>query len=91
MVVEFNSEQQYKSPKYLRKAQSPKGILGLVIKLGIAKNEQQANLVLIGLIIVLMIISFFSIRSMTDGPAVTEIDPTIDPETGMPYDETMEP
>ena len=66
-------EQQYTSVR----GQSPpqgKGVTELIISLGIVKDKKQANLVMVGLIIILAIISWFSISSLTVNPSSNDIN-----------------
>ncbi len=77
MKVEFEGE-QYHTARQTSHGTST--IIELVIKLGIAKSATQANIFLIALIVILITISFFSLRLITDEeasdssfvPAVTE-------------------
>lgn len=65
MSVEFNEPQyQTSSPVYTQKE---KGIVGLIMKTGLVKDKKQANLVMIGIIVVMAIIFFISISSMGNG------------------------
>lgn len=69
MGIEFN-ENQVSSPGPRRRrvpnqaAGSHSGITGLLIKAGVAKNKKQAEYVQIGIIVVMLIIMFFSLRSL---------------------------
>ena len=86
MSIQFE-EEQFNNLNRQTHFNQPKGFVGLVIKMGLAKNAQQANLVLIGFIFILILISFFSLRSMQPNEAVqVPVDENFDPETGMPYE-----
>ena len=78
MQVQFE-EEQYNTIRPVKR--SPKGLLGLVIKSGIAKTPAQANMVLIGLIVVLMIISYISLNSLKGSGGDDVLDPTLDDPT----------
>jgi SNF family Na+-dependent transporter len=56
--MQFNEEQT--STRYIKTVES-KGITAFLIKKGIAKDIKQANVILIGVIIVMSIIFFISI------------------------------
>ena len=67
MQVQFD-DQQWNRPAP-QQAHNDKGIIGLLIKTGVVKNRQQANLAMIGLIILLCFISYFAIFSTHRHPA----------------------
>jgi len=62
MSIEFD-EPTFVASSYTQP--TDKGITGLVIKIGLAKNAAQANVVMIGLIIILIFVSWFSLNSMS--------------------------
>ena len=66
MQVEFE-DQKWRAPATYRRP-TEKGIVGLLIKWGLAKNATQANLIMIGLIVVLCCISYFSLTSINHNP-----------------------
>ena len=74
--VQFE-EEQFTSSR-LPRTNQPKGITAKLIKLGVAKNEKQAGLIMIGMIVVLLLISWFSISSLGSGGADDTFD-AVDP------------
>lgn len=66
MQVQFE-DQKWNRPAGRGRARE-KGIIGLLIKAGIAKNAAQANIIMIILIVVLCGISYFAISSMHHTP-----------------------
>lgn len=74
MSVEFN-EGQYTSTQ--KRPLSEKGIIGLIIKTGLAKDVQQANYVMIGIIVVMAII-FYITAFGGSGSSDIEYDPLLD-------------
>ncbi len=79
MSVEFNEE----SSRYLPKTKYPSGISGLIIKSGLAKDARGANIVMIGVIVVMLVI-FLIVISGNDDADIEAIDPTFYMESGMP-------
>lgn len=59
--VQFENE-NYTSPSHFKKP-SPKGITGLLIKAGLAKNDNQANLILIMIIAISLLFVYLSLKS----------------------------
>lgn len=79
MSVKFNEEQ---TKTYITK-QTPKGIIGFLLKHKIAKDIQQANIIMIGMIIILGIITFIAL-SHGSSRNNTGSYPTTDPTTELP-------
>ncbi len=83
MNVQF--DEQYPTVRKQPTVSAKSGpLISLVIKLGIAKNAQQANLILIGATIILVLIFLLLLRSGGGAEAVI-LDSSIDPETGLEY------
>ena len=59
--VEFNEDQDSSDTSYNQYGKEPKGLIGLVIKFGLAKNEQGANkvLVIIGVATIVLMLGVF--------------------------------
>lgn len=78
MPVEFNE------PEFGTTNRAPqrreKGIVGLIMKMGLAKNASQANIIMIGLIVVLALVSWFAISS-TSAPDAAPAEELPDPQT----------
>jgi len=74
MGVTFNGDNTTASRP--RSVKNKTGIIGLLIKTGIAKDVKQANLVMLVLIGCLCVVTFFSLASLNDGgESVEVIDP----------------
>lgn len=71
MSVEFNEEQG--STRYPHTT-TPKGITGLLIKTGLAKDVKQANLIMLGVIGFMAVIFFISIVSMSGDTTINDYD-----------------
>lgn len=69
--LEFNEPTKFKP---VHRGPQHKGIIGLLIKHGFAKNVAGANLIMIGIIIVMMIISYFAIFGF--GSSSTSVEMT---------------
>ncbi|HWH16302.1 MAG TPA: hypothetical protein VNU25_01825 [Candidatus Paceibacterota bacterium] len=71
MPIEFNE------PEYAARAvsQHTSGIAGLVIKMGLAKDQKSANAVLIGVIVLclLVMLAVFLVPALTPEPAVQPV------------------
>jgi len=76
MSVEFNEPEFGASTRAPKKTE--RGVIGLIIKTGLAKNATQANLVMIGLIVVLILISWFSLSSMSSPSEAVDTEPPVD-------------
>lgn len=73
--IQFD-EQSYTTPTHSPYARNEKGITGFLIKNGIAKDPRQAGLMMIGMTVVLLLISFFAIKSASsDDVFNSEPDP----------------
>ena len=82
MDIEFNENQGLANRPTITKA--PKGITGMMIRSGLAKNPTQAGLVQVGIIVlsVLIIFAVFMFGGeVSRGQITTE---GIDPVTGLP-------
>lgn len=78
--MKFNENKDYSGDRYdTYKQDGPSGLIGLIMKIGIAKDEQGANVVLIiiGITAIVLTIGFFvfSGQSNIDIPSDTLIDP----------------
>lgn len=72
--LKFNEEQ---SPIRGIQTNPDTGIIGFLLRKNIAKNKQQANLVMLGLIVVLCVITLFAMNSRGNDVAISPDDPTI--------------
>lgn len=83
MSFEFN-EQQNINRQAPRQSQKESGVTGKLIKLGIAKDVRQANLIQIGIIVfMLLVMALFMFGGNDDRQS--KIDNT-DPATGLPME-----
>ena len=78
MNFEFDENQNFTQRRVPAVRQT---IADKVVSFGLAENKQQANVLLVCLIVVLLVIMFFSLRSLNSTPP---IDNTIDPISGQP-------
>ena len=62
MQLEFD-EQKWTAPNRPNRPDE-KGIIGLLIRWGVVKNKAQANMLMLGLIVVLCIISYVALSSL---------------------------
>ncbi len=65
MKVQFDEQQSYQR----KTPQLETGLTGLVIKLGLAKDQKQASMILLGVIVVSGIIATFSVMSLSNSSA----------------------
>lgn len=69
--VSFEEEQGLPTAQAVSSSQPSKGLIGLVIKSGIAKTEAQANMVLIGIAVFALIATAFVLLSGSSTPQPT--------------------
>ncbi len=80
MSLEFNEDQNL--PQKHNRDGKKAGIADKLVSAGIAKDINQANMLLIGLVVVLIIIMFFAISSLNNTSLPIE---GIDPISGQPF------
>jgi len=86
--VQFE-EQKYNVPGRNNARKKTGSVVKLILATGLVKDEKQANIVMIG-IIVLMTAIFFLINSTgKDNPVDTIDTSVIDPTTNLPYGQKM--
>ena len=81
MNFQLNEQQSYQTS--VKPSPAASGMAGFLIKKGLAKNATQANLILIGVIVVLVLIMFFALRGGESSSV--ELNSDIDPATNLPY------
>lgn len=75
--VKFDEQNQY-TPTF-RRSPVQKGLVGYLIRKGLAKNVTQANLILIAIMVICLGITFFMIKQMNTSPLPDNdyIDPAL--------------
>lgn len=72
MPVQFN-EPEFGTPNRTPQRRE-KGIIDLIMKMGLAKNESQANIIMVGLIVVLVLIAWVSLSSIGSSGQADNVD-----------------
>ncbi|MDO8576306.1 MAG: hypothetical protein Q7R90_03255 [bacterium] len=80
--IQFETEQEYTRPVEVG---GPQGLVGLVQKLGLAKNDQQANHVLLGVAVIAVVLAIYFAWPNSGGRSGTPLLPGSELQTpGLP-------